>query len=170
MSFNRTWNKTNTNESQDSSQQQQQPNPFGNMRRDRDRNQNYGSAGMSYSDWKSNEKKKKEAERPLTQDDFPPLGGKVVVKTSIVTTTAHDSVSLADRLRIAIKKEEDEAYRRRIEQEEQEKKEKDAVISIALGPPRLRIKTLDAQKKQQQQEEDDNYRWQISSEIEQPEE
>ena len=35
---------------------EQPSNPFGNMRRDRDRNR---SSGMSYSDWKQNEQKKK---------------------------------------------------------------------------------------------------------------
>lgn len=141
------------------------------MRRDRDRNR---SSGMSYSDWKQNEQKKKieeEKNRPLTEADFPPLGAppgaKVVVKNVMATTTAHDSVTLAERLRNTIKRQEDEALRRRLELEEEEKKSKDAVVSLSLGVPMLRNRVQEMKvRRDLDAQAEEEYAWQVSSEME----
>lgn len=169
MSSIRSWSNNNNSATPASTEGAEQPsNPFGNMRKDRNR-----SSGMSYSDWKQTENKKKveaEKNRPLTEDDFPPLGAplgsKVVVKTSMTTTTAHDNITLAERLRNTIKRQEDEALRRRLEEEEEEKKSKEAVVSISLGPKlRTRVQDLNVRRDLEAQEEE-NYRWQVSGEIE----
>lgn len=166
MSSNRSWSNNNAAPTTPAEGSEQPSNPFGNMRRERNQ-----SSGMSYSDWKKTEQKKKmdaEKSRPLTEDDFPPLGGKVVVKTSIHTTTAHDSITLAERLRNTIKRQEDEALRRRLEQEEEEQKSKEAVVSISLGPKfRSRVRALD-ETREREAEEEENYRWQVSAEMEAP--
>ena len=161
----RTWNNNkSTTESTSDSQPQERSNPFGNMRRDRVQQ----APAMSYADYKQMEKKKKEEaekNRPLTEDDFPPLGGKVVVKNAIHTTTAHDSISLADRLRLAIKREEDEATRRRLEAEEEEKKAKDGTISISMAPRLSMKRKVEEQKRQIEIQEEEDYHWQISSDM-----
>jgi hypothetical protein len=178
----RTWNtssmKTSTGQSAfqrtapvESSQEESRPNPFGNMRRDRTP---YSSANTpaTYADWKDAQKKKKEEEaknRPFTDDDFPPLGGKVVVKNTMITTTAHDSVTLAERLRNAIKREEDEATRRRLQMEQEEKDAKDSTISLSLGPRLSMVRRTQEQKRQSEYEEENEYAWQTSTEVEREE-
>lgn len=177
MSSYRSWSNNNNNNTvnppAEGSEQPPNSNPFGNMRKERNR-----SSGMSYSDWKQSEnKKKQEAEknRPLTDDDFPPLGAppgsKVVVKTSMNTTTAHDSITLAERLRNTIKRQEDEALRRRLELEEEEKKAKEEVVSLSLGASTLRYRAKEIRLRRREleaQEEEENYEWQVSSEMEAP--
>ena len=173
MSSYRSWSissNTNTNPNSTSqSEGEQASNPFGNMRRDKERNQSYG---MSYTDWKGSEQKKKveiEKSRPLTDADFPPLSGKVVIKTSMHTTTAHDSVTLAERLRNTIKRQEDDALLRRIELEEEEKRSKEDVVSISLSMPALRnrVRDLGVRRELEVQVEED-YAWQMNTEIEDP--
>jgi len=175
MSSYRSWSNTNTNTSATvapapasaaTDPSEPNSNPFGNMRRDRDRNQSYG---MSYSDWKNTEQKKKmeaEKSRPLTESDFPPLGGKVVIKTSMHTTTAHDSVTLAERLRNTIKRQEDDAHRRRLELDEEEKKTKEAVVAISLSSSsiRNRVREIYLRRNLEIQDEED-YAWQVSPET-----
>lgn len=162
----RTWNNNkSTNESTSDSQNQERPNPFGNMRRDRVQQ----TPAMSYADYKQMEKKKKEEaekNRPLTEADFPPLGGKVVVKNTMISTTANDSITLADRLRLAIKREEDEATRRRLELEEEEKKSKEGTISLSMGPRMTMKKKVVEQKRELEIQEEDDYQWQVSTEVE----
>ncbi len=183
MSSFRSWNKTNTtsvapapaaaadSESSEAAPATAPSNPFGNMRRDRNR---YQSGGMSYSDWKQTEKKKMDEEakqRPLTDADFPPLGGKVVIPIKKVVPGAGvnivspgDGVNLADRIRNAIKRQEDDALRRRLEVEEEEKKAKETLIAI----PMLRNVSLREVRRNlhAEAEEEDNYAWQVSGEVE----
>ena len=169
MSSYRSWSTTNTNTNATpapASTPEPNSNPFGNMRRDKERNQSYG---MSYSDWKNTEQKKKmdaEKTRPLTDADFPPLGGKVVIKTSMHTTTAHDNIPLAERLRNTIKRQEDDAHRRRLELEEEEKKTKEAVVAISLSSPsiRNRVREIYLRRNLEIQDEED-YAWQVSPET-----
>lgn len=178
MSSFRSWNKTSTASvapasAPDSTEDagQAPSNPFGNMRRDRDR---YQSGGMSYSDWKQTEKKKKVDDKPLTDADFPPLGGvNVVVPLRKVVpgdgVSLPDGVTLADRIRTAIKRQEDDALRRRIEIEEEEKKSKDTLVAIpmvrnvSLRQVRRNLDTEEAYA------EEENYAWQVSGEVELPE-
>jgi hypothetical protein len=168
MSSYRSWSNTNTPAPAPAANEGEQPsNPFGNMRREKERNQSYG---MSYSDWKGVEQKKKveaEKSRPLTDADFPPLGGKVVIKTSMHTTTAHDSIPLAERLRNTIKRQEDDAHRRRLELEEEEKKTKEAIVSISLTSSSLRnrMREITLRRNLEAQAEED-YAWQVSTETE----
>lgn len=175
MSSFRSWSNNNNNTAAPAAAtategSEQPSNPFGNMRRDRDRNR---SSGMSYSDWKQTEQKKKvedDKKRPLTDADFPPLSNKpVVVKNSIFTTTAHDSITLAERLRNTIKRQEDEAVRRRIEIEEEEKSSKEALVSLSLGVPmiRNRIQEMKVRRDLDVQTEEE-YAWQVSSDMEAP--
>jgi hypothetical protein len=183
MSSFRSWNKTSTAsvapastaETTDGAAQAPS-NPFGNMRRDRDR---HHSGGMSYSDWKQTEKKKKDEDKPLTDADFPPLGGgvnvvvpmkKVVPGDGVNMSTTSDGVTLADRIRTAIKRQEDDALRRRIEIEEEEKKSKDALLAI----PMMRNVSLREVRRNLDTEaeayaEEENYAWQVSGEVETPE-
>jgi hypothetical protein len=176
MSSFRSWNKTSTasvapasapESTEDTSQAPS--NPFGNMRRDRDR---YQSGGMSYSDWKQTEKKKKGDDKPLTDADFPPLSGGVnvvvplrkVVPGDGVNLT--DGVTLADRIRTAIKRQEDDALHRRLELEEEEKKSKDTLVAIPMVRNvslRQVRRNLDAEEAYAEEE---NYAWQVSREVE----
>jgi hypothetical protein len=177
MSSFRSWNKTTSasvapapsDTAEASGEAPPASNPFGNMRRDRDR-YNQGSA-MSYSDWKKTEQKKKDdekKERPLTEADFPPLSGKVVLPTKI--TVAGDGVNLADRIRNAIKRQEDEALRRRLELEEEEKQSKETLVSISRTPMLRNISLREVRRNLDTQvEEEDNYAWQVSQEVESPE-
>ena len=168
MSSNRSWfTNTNTNPNT-ASEDRQASNPFGNMRKER--NQSYGN---SYSDWKGTEQKKKmdaEKNRPLTDADFPPLSTKVVVKNTMITTTAHDSTTLAERLRNAMKRQEDEALHRRLQQEEEENLSKETVVSLSLAPT-LRNRMRDITLRRDFEAEanaEENYAWQVSSEIDNP--
>jgi len=169
MSSFRSWNKTNTAsvapapEGVSESTVDAPSNPFGNMRRDRDR---YQSGGMSYTDWKQTEKKKKEDSRPLTEADFPPLGGKVVLPSKM--TVPGDGVNLADRIRTAIKRQEDDALRRRLELEEEEKASKETLVSLSCTPMlrTLRIREVRRNLEQEAQAEEENYAWQVSGEVE----
>ncbi len=184
MSSFRSWNKSTnasvapappSNNGEGSPAPEASANPFGNMRRDR-HNQ---SGGMSYSDWKQTEKKKKveeEKNRPLTDADFPPLGGgtvvipvrKVVPGDGVNVAAAGDGVTLADRIRNAIKRQEDDALRRRLELEEEEKKSKETLVSLPRAPMLRNVslrevrRNLDAEA----QAEEDNYAWQVSGEVE----
>ncbi len=133
---------------------------------------------MSYSDWKQTEQKKKEEEiknRPLTDADFPPLGGNVVTVKKVVPGTgvnvagAPDGVNLAERLRNAIKRQEDDALRRRLEQEEEEQKAKESMVSLSIGPSIRSRKLENVRRNLEAEAEEENYRWQVSSEIEEPE-
>jgi hypothetical protein len=168
MSSNRSWfTNTNTN-TNPASEDRQSSNPFGNMRKER--NPSYGN---SYSDWKTTEQKKKEEaekNRPLTDADFPPLSTKVVVKNTMITTTAHDSTTLAERLRTAMKRQEDEVLHRRLQQEQEESLSKETVVSLSLAPTlrnRMRENTL---RKDQEAESlaEEKYAWQVSPEIDSP--
>ncbi len=136
----------------------------------KERNPSYGN---SYSDWKTTEQKKKEEaekNRPLTDADFPPLSTKVVVKNTMITTTAHDSTTLAERLRTAMKRQEDEVLHRRLQQEQEESLSKETVVSLSLAPTlrnRMRENTL---RKDQEAESlaEEKYAWQVSPEIDSP--
>jgi hypothetical protein len=169
MSSFRSWSKSTTTNSSTSTTpaegSEAPSNPFGNMRRDR----NY-SSGPSYSDWKQSEQKKKaeaEKNRPLTDADFPPLGGGQV-RLPVKVTVPGDGLTLATRLSNAMKRQEDEALRRRLEQEEEEKKSKEAVVSLSLGPTlRTRVRQLNVRRELDAQEEE-NYAWQVSTEVESP--
>lgn len=165
MSSYRSWSNNNTTTAPATEASGQPSNPFGNMRKERNH-----SYGQSYSDWKSTEQKKKmdaEKSRPLTDADFPPLGGEV--RLPVKVTVPGDGLTLAARLSNAIKRQEDEALRRRLEQEEEEQKSKETVVSISLGPKfRSRVRTLDETQKREAEEEEENYRWQVSSEMEAP--
>ena len=176
MSSYRSWSissnpNTNPNPNPNATSQapasEQASNPFGNMRRDKERNQSYG---MSYTDWKGAEQKKKidaEKSRPLTDADFPPLGGKVVIKTSMHTTTAHDSIPLAERLRNTIKRQEDDALHRRLELEEEERKSKEDIVSISLSVPMMRNRIRDPNvRRQLEVQAEEDYAWQVSAETE----
>jgi hypothetical protein len=168
MSSYRSWSKPNNTTPSDASASpaEERSNPFGNMRRDR----NYAS-GPSYSDWKQTEQKKKtevEKNRPLTDSDFPPLGGGDV-RLPVKISVPGDGLTLATRLTNAMKRQEDEALRRRLEQEEEERKSKDAIVSISLGPSlRNRVKDLNVRREIEAQEEE-RYAWQVSGEVEAPE-
>lgn len=175
MSSFRSWNKTNTasvapapeNASESTEVAAAPSNPFGNMRRDRDR---YQSGGMSYTDWKQTEKKKKEDEvknRPLTEADFPPLGGKVVLPTKM--TVAGDGVNLAERIRTAIKRQEDDALRRRLELEEEEKASKDTLVSLSRTPMLRNVSLREVRRNLDAEvQAEDDYAWQVSGEVESP--
>ncbi len=181
MSSFRSWNKSNTSsvapapEGTSAEEAPAPSNPFGNMRRDRDRyNQ---SGGMSYSDWKQTEKKKKEDEvknKPLTDADFPPLGGgTVVVPVRKVVpgdgvTAAGDGVTLADRIRNAIKRQEDDALRRRLELEEEEKKSKETLVALPRAPMLRNVSLREVRRNLDDEAEEDNYAWQVSGEVESP--
>jgi hypothetical protein len=167
MSSFRSWSKSNNTPAAPADapegSAEERPNPFGNMRRDRN---NY-SSGPSYSDWKQTEQKKKveaEKSRPLTDADFPPLGGQVRLPVKI--TVPGDGLTLASRLTNAIKRQEDEALRRRLEAEEEEKKSKEAVVSISLAPTlRNRVRDLNV-RREIEVEEEERYAWQVSNEVE----
>lgn len=170
MSSYRSWSNNNTSASTSASastEGEQVSNPFGNMRKDRNH-----SYGQSYSDWKGAEQKKKveaEKSRPLTDADFPPLSGKVVIRNSMHTTTAHDSITLAERLRNTIKRQEDDALNRRLELEEEEKKSKEDIVSISLSVPMMRNRVRDPNiRRQLEVQAEEDYAWQVSSETEAP--
>ncbi len=168
MSSFRSWSKSNTTTDSPvgapEGSAEERPNPFGNMRRDRN---NY-SSGPSYSDWKQTEQKKKveaEKNRPLTDADFPPLGGGHV-RLPVKITVPGDGLTLASRLTNAIKRQEDDALRRRLEAEEEEKKSKDTIVSIPLAPTlRNRVRDLNVRRELEVQEEE-RYAWQVSNEVE----
>ncbi len=173
MSSFRSWNKTNTASvapapeasSESTAEAAAAPsNPFGNMRRDRDRQQ---SGGMSYKDWKQTEKKKMDDSRPLTEADFPPLGGKVVLPSKM--TVAGDGVNLADRIRTAIKRQEDDALRRRLELEEEEKSSKDTLVSLSRTPMLRNVSLREVRRNLDAEvQAEDDYAWQVSGEVESP--
>ena len=96
-------------------------NPFSRQ----DRRDRYGSQ-VSYAEHKrkkEEEAKEKEKNRPLTADDFPSLGGKpVVVKAKSDPNRSTLAVHIAE----TIKKDEEDAVRRRIQREvEEERKRKE---------------------------------------------
>lgn len=186
MSSFRSWNKSSSASvapttpapaSETSGETPAPSNPFGNMRRERDRYNHAG--GMSYTDWKQTEKKKKDDEeknRPLTEADFPPLGGKVVVPVKKVVpgegvnmAAPADGTTLADRIRLAIKRQEDDALRRRLEMEEEEKKSKDTLVSLPRAPMLRNVSLREVRRNlDEETQAEEDYAWQVSGEIESP--
>jgi hypothetical protein len=129
-------------------------------------NEFYVQIAKEMNEMKQTEKKKKEDSRPLTEADFPPLGGKVVLPSKM--TVPGDGVNLADRIRTAIKRQEDDALRRRLELEEEEKASKETLVSLSCTPMlrTLRIREVRRNLEQEAQAEEENYAWQVSGEVE----
>jgi hypothetical protein len=178
----RTW-KTDSVPSrmEDSSSSAEPPrpsNPF--QRQQRQPRESEAASSYSYNQWKLEKQKaeeKKKAERPLTQDDFPPLGGAVnaTLKKQVPATSVYDgsaqAETLASRIANAIKRDEAETLRKKREAEELKSSETFTALpmmSIRSGLSAQKVKAEERRIRRQTELDDQDYQWQISSEIEEP--
>lgn len=146
-------------------------NPF--QRQQRQPRESEAAASYSYNQWKLEKQKaeeKKKAERPLTEDDFPPLGGgKVTIKKPAVA--AESSETLASRIANAIKRDEAETLRKKREAEELKSSETFTalpIMSLRNGLSTQKVKAEERRIRRQEDLDREDYDWQISSEIEEP--
>lgn len=139
MSFSerfRTWNndaapagRSNTNN------EEPRANPFSRMREDRERRDRNRGPSMSYAEHKrkqEEERKEKEKNRPLTMDDFPALAGSVPVV--VKPKKDANASTLANHLAATIKKDEEDAVRRRLEKEvdDERKRKEEGFVRLPL--------------------------------------
>lgn len=154
------------------------PSPFTSQRREWPQQQErkdrrYTSGPQDYQKWKKQDEKQK----PLTADDFPPLGSNAA--NPVIRPTAEPKgPSLAERLRVTIAKEEEEATQRRFRKDDPPEDKYETITTLNLG----RLYQSRANKKREEEatqrraaEEQDekDYQWQVSKaivrELEEPE-
>lgn len=137
MSFSERFRTWNNDSAPPSSVGEEQPrsNPFGRMREDRERRNKYAPPPMSYADHKrklEEAAKEKEKNRPLTMDDFPALNGSAPV--AVKPKKDANASTLASHLAATIKKDEEDAVRRRIEKEadDERKRKEEGFVRLPL--------------------------------------
>lgn len=138
------------------------PSAFGARdRRDRAYDSSSRTTG-EYSAWKKQEEKKK----PLTADDFPPLGG---ANPICMPKSESKGPSLAERLKVTIAKEEEEATMRRFRKEDEPVDRYEPVASLQLGKVlhgrHQKKKEQEEQRQAEWEQDEKNYDWQVSRDI-----
>lgn len=153
-------NRRAPNDNQETSTQQ---NAFPSVFGGRERRQE--SSPQDYNRWKTKEQKSK----PLTADDFPPLGSTNAV-TASNPVIVPKGPSLAERLRVTIAKEEEEASSRRFRKEEEAQQESwGTATTLNLSKTHhsyaQKKREDEARRASEREAEEKNYDWQVSREI-----
>jgi hypothetical protein len=137
------------------------------MQRDRNpfqRNNHQSKRGpggyQNYKQWKTGTPEAPK-EKVLTSTDFPALPGAAKPKA----TNNTDDVSLADRVKDVMLKEEEARARGRSLQEKPEEKFDVIPLSKWMRDRRLAKQQAEERKKQELEEEEANYRWQMSPQM-----
>lgn len=147
-------------DSNDGTSQTAFPSAFGGRER---RDRKYEGSPHEYAKWKTTEQRAK----PLTADDFPPLGSAQPRTNPVIAA----GPSLAERLKVTIAKEEEEASIRRFRKDNDEEKQTSWSSPTTLTLGRLyqsrQQKKLEeeAQREAEREAEEANYQWQVSRDI-----
>jgi hypothetical protein len=120
----------------------------------------------SYTSWRQSKEKEKNKETPLslTSNDFPPL-------VTTVKNTVQAGPSLAARLAVAIKNDEEQVLvKRQLENKEKQKQREDNFDHILPMSQYARVRFLaekrfKEEKKKEIEAEEHEYQWQISREM-----